>query len=103
MVDNSNASQPAAYTGLEIARNGRGQAVLYAADLLQDRAEMFDGGFHGIGSFTDPTAASVDPGFGAWSVQAVNRKLYVTFADPFAPTSGHMAAWWTCSIPTAAC
>jgi uncharacterized protein (TIGR03118 family) len=88
MVDNSNAGQPAAYTGLEIARNGRGQRVLYAADILQNRVEMFDGGFHAIGSFTDPTATSVDPGFGAWSVQAMHRKLYVTFADPFSAISG---------------
>jgi prepilin-type processing-associated H-X9-DG protein len=49
---------------------------------------MFGGHFNTIGSFTDPTAASVDPGSGAWSVQAVGNLLFVTWADPFSPVSG---------------
>jgi len=76
------------YTGLAIAQNSHGQNVLYAADIGQNRVEMFDGQFQAIGSFTDPTATSVDPGSGAWSVQAVHDKLYITFADPFSPVSG---------------
>ena len=42
---------------------------------------MFNGDFKAIGSFTDPTVTSIEPSFGAWSVQAVNDKLYVTFAS----------------------
>ena len=69
------------YTGLEIARNSHGQNVLYATDFTKNRVEMFGGHFNAIGSFTDPTVASIEPSFGPWSVQAVNNKLYVTFAS----------------------
>jgi uncharacterized protein (TIGR03118 family) len=79
MADNGAAGD--AYTGLEMARNSRGQYVLYAADFTQNRVEMFNGHFKPIGSFTDPTAKSIEPSFGTWSVQAVNNKLYVTYAS----------------------
>jgi uncharacterized protein (TIGR03118 family) len=82
------AEKPAAYTGLDIAKNSQGQYVLYAADILQNRVEMFDCKFKAVGSFTDPTATSVDAGFGAWSVSALNGEIYVTFANPFSPVSG---------------
>ncbi len=82
MVDNSTAANPALYTGLAIARNSKGQNVLYAADIGQNRVEMFNGRFKAIGSFTDPSVTSfADGSFSAWSVQAVNGKLYVTFAS----------------------
>jgi uncharacterized protein (TIGR03118 family) len=79
MVDNGAAGD--AYTGLEMAQNGRGHFVLYATDFTQNRVEMFNGHFRAKGSFTDPTVTSVEPSFGAWSVQAVGDKLYVTFAS----------------------
>jgi uncharacterized protein (TIGR03118 family) len=82
------AGNPAVYTGLDIAKNSKGQNVLYAADILQNQVEMFDCKFNPIGSFTDPTATSVDAGFGAWSVSALNGEIYVTFANPFSPVSG---------------
>jgi uncharacterized protein (TIGR03118 family) len=87
MVDHAAAG--ARYTGLEIAQNSKGQNVIYAADIGKNQVEMFDGSFKPIGSpFTDPSATSVDPGSGAWSVQAVGDELYVTFANPFSPVSG---------------
>ncbi len=79
MVDNGAAGD--LYTGLATARNSQGQNVLYAADVAQNRVEMFNGDFKAIGSFTDPTATSIDASLGAWSVQVVNDKLYVTFAS----------------------
>jgi uncharacterized protein (TIGR03118 family) len=79
MVDNSAAGD--IYTGLAMARNSQGQNVLYAADFTQNRVEMFNGDFKTIGSFTDSTVKSVEPSFGAWSVQAVKGKLYVTYAS----------------------
>jgi hypothetical protein len=78
MVDNGAAGD--IYTGLEIAKS-RGQTVLYATDFTQNRVEMFGGAFNAIGSFTDSSVTSVDPTLGAWSVQAVGDKLYVTFAS----------------------
>ena len=79
MVDNGAAGD--IYTGLDMARNSQGQNVLYATDFTQNRVEMFDGDFKPIGSFTDSTVTSIEPSFRAWSVQAVNGKLYVTFAS----------------------
>ena len=79
MVDNGAAGD--AYTGLDMAQNSQGKYVLYATDFTQNRVEMFNGDFKAIGSFTDPTVTSIEPSFGAWSVQAVSGKLYVTFAS----------------------
>jgi uncharacterized protein (TIGR03118 family) len=79
MVDNGAAGD--GYTGLDLAKNSQGQNVLYAADILQNRVEMFNGDFKPSGSFTDPTVTSIEPSFGAWSVQTVDNKLYVTFAS----------------------
>src|SRR5262245_9932517 len=63
MVDNSTESPARAdYTGLVIAQNSQGQNVLYAADFLNNRIDMFDGGFHSLGSFTDPNVPVQYPG-----------------------------------------
>jgi uncharacterized protein (TIGR03118 family) len=83
MVDNDAAGHPAVYTGLDIARNSHGQIVLYAADILNNRVDMLDGGFHAFGSFTDPSVT----GFGAWQVEDVNGRLFVTFGT-FPPPYG---------------
>ena len=48
------APRAADYTGLVIAQNSQGQNVLYAADFHNNKIDMFDGGFHSLGSFTDP-------------------------------------------------
>jgi uncharacterized protein (TIGR03118 family) len=86
---NNPAVKPAVFTGLEMAQNSQGQNVLYAADILNNRVEMLVGSFKATPTyFTDPTVTSVDAGFGAWSVQAVNGELYVTFVNPFSPVSG---------------
>jgi prepilin-type processing-associated H-X9-DG protein len=44
---------------------------------------MYGGSFNYMNYFTDSTVT----GFAAWSVQAVNNELYVTFANPFAKGS----------------
>jgi uncharacterized protein (TIGR03118 family) len=73
---------PSIYTGLDMAQDSQGHKVLYATDFYNNRVEMIDGSFTTIGSFTDPTVASFSDGsFRAWSVQAQNGKLYVTFAS----------------------
>jgi uncharacterized protein (TIGR03118 family) len=79
MVDNGAAGD--LYTGLQFGENSRRQIVLYATDFGKNCVEMFDRGFQSIGSFTDPNVTKIDPTLGAWSVQAVNGTLYVTFAS----------------------
>jgi uncharacterized protein (TIGR03118 family) len=95
MVDNSRESPfPASYTGLAIARNRHGKNVLYAADSgsgptsSNDRIDMFDGFFHSIGSFTDPSVASQYPGNTVFQVEEANGELYVTFTGFTAPFGG---------------
>jgi uncharacterized protein (TIGR03118 family) len=87
---------PAVYTGLEIGQDSAGDNVLYATGFLgpngtptspqAGRVEMIgkgaDGSFTTIRTFTDPSVTSfADGSYGAWSVQAVGDKLYVTFAS----------------------
>jgi uncharacterized protein (TIGR03118 family) len=88
MVDTFAAGNGVLFTGLDMAQNSQGQNVLYATEFSQKRVEMFDGGFTDIGGFTDPHATDLDANFGAWSVSALNDKLYVTFGDPFHVPSG---------------
>jgi uncharacterized protein (TIGR03118 family) len=87
---------PAVYTGLEIGQDSARDDVLYATDFLGPngtptspqggRVEMIgkgvDGDFTTLSTFTDPSVPSFSDGsYGAWSVQAVGNKLYVTFAS----------------------
>jgi uncharacterized protein (TIGR03118 family) len=83
------AGTPAIYTGLEIGHDSHGNNVLYAADFLNNRLEVINGSFTTIKS-TDCTGLGVagDPFSWVWSVQAVNDKLYVTFADLLNPAGG---------------
>ncbi len=95
VVDNSQeAPFAASYTGLVMAKNGHGHNVLYAADggssptTSNNRVDMFDGHFHSLGSFTDPNVVAQYPGNTAFQVEAVNNKLFVTFAGFAAPFGG---------------
>jgi uncharacterized protein (TIGR03118 family) len=81
MVDNSTETPKRAdYPGLVIAQNSHGQNVLYAADFNNNRIDMFDGGFHSLGSFTDPNVHSQYPTFTSWQVEKIGGQLWVTYA-----------------------
>jgi uncharacterized protein (TIGR03118 family) len=84
VVDNSiEYPFPASYTALAFARNSKGQNVIYAADsgsgpdTSNNRIDMFDAGFNYLGSFGDPNPP---PNMTVFNVQAVDHKLYVTYA-----------------------
>jgi uncharacterized protein (TIGR03118 family) len=83
------AGHPAIYTGLEIGQDSQGNNVLYAADFLNNQLEVINGSFTTI-SITNCAGLGVssDPYSWVWSVQAVNDKLYVTFADLLNPAGG---------------
>jgi uncharacterized protein (TIGR03118 family) len=73
---------PAIYTGLEIGQDGAGDDRLYATDFLGDHVEMINGSFTTVSTFTDSSVSGfADGSFRAWSVQAVNGNLFVTFAS----------------------
>jgi uncharacterized protein (TIGR03118 family) len=82
--------KPAIYTGLEIGQDSQGNNVLYAADFLNNQLEVIDGHFNDIGNPISCAGLGVssDPYSWVWSVQAVNDKLYVTFADLLNPAGG---------------
>src|SRR5215831_6304683 len=83
------AGTPAIYTGLEIGQDSHGNNVLYAADFLNNHLEVINGSFTTI-STTNCAGLGVssDPFSWVWSAQAVNDKLYVTFADLLNPAGG---------------
>jgi uncharacterized protein (TIGR03118 family) len=91
MVDNSTLSPfPASYTDLTMTRNKYGQMVIYATDSgvratqSNNDVEIYDGNFHLLGRFTDPSAPS---DMTAYSARIVNGKVYVTYAG-FTPADG---------------
>lgn len=70
-------SSGAVYTGLAITSNPTGN-LLFAADNANNKIDMYDGSFHLVNSFTDPTVPS---GFAPFGIQDINGLLYVTFAS----------------------
>jgi uncharacterized protein (TIGR03118 family) len=72
----NNASSGATYTGLAITSNESGN-FLFAADLANNKIDMYDSSFNLVNSFTD---ATVPPGFAPFNVQDLNGLLYVAFA-----------------------
>jgi uncharacterized protein (TIGR03118 family) len=82
LIDNSaEAPSRADYTGLVLAQNSHGQNVLYVADFHNNKIDMFDGGFHSLGSFTDAAVPTQYPVHTAWQVEEINGQLWVTFAS----------------------
>src|SRR5438067_12834340 len=81
VVDNSTeAPKRADYPGLVIAQNSLGQNVLYAADFNNNKIDMFDGDFHPLGSFTDPSVHAQYPSFNSWQVEDIGGRLYIAFS-----------------------
>jgi uncharacterized protein (TIGR03118 family) len=70
----------AVYTGLALSGNGTTH-LLYAANFLQRRIDVFDGTFTKVslpaGRFRDPFLPAT---FGPFGVQAINGDIYVTYA-----------------------
>jgi uncharacterized protein (TIGR03118 family) len=84
IVDNSTLSPfPASYADLTMARNKYGQMVIYASDsgatlaTSNNDVEIYDGNFHLLRRFSDP---SVRSDLTAYSARIVNGQVYVTFA-----------------------
>jgi uncharacterized protein (TIGR03118 family) len=89
MVNNSTEGLSGAwYSGLVIDKNSQGQNVLYAADRANNKVDMFDGNFHSLGSFTDQKVVAEYPGThpGAWQVEDVNGRLFVTWTLGVGPS-----------------
>jgi uncharacterized protein (TIGR03118 family) len=84
VVDNSAEHPfPASYTALTLARNRRGQNILYAADsgsgptTSNNRIDLFGPSFANAGHFSD---SNIPLGMTVFGVQAIDSKIYVAFA-----------------------
>jgi uncharacterized protein (TIGR03118 family) len=75
-VDNS--ASAALYTGLAFAKT-KTQTLLYAADAVNNKIDVYDGGFRFVKSFTDPSPPA---GLSVYQVQNLNGQIYVTLATP---------------------
>ena len=67
----------AAYTGLALATNN-GSPVLFAADNVNNRVDMFDGKFNLLKSFTD---THLPAGSAPYNVHIIKTNLFVTFTN----------------------
>jgi uncharacterized protein (TIGR03118 family) len=73
----NNSANGSVYTGLAIT-NKASHNRLYAADVANNKVDMFDGNFNSLGSFTD---AKLPKGFAPFGIQDLNGLVYVTFAS----------------------
>ncbi len=82
---NNNAAG-ASYTGLAIT-NRSTDNLLYAANLVKNVVEVYDGSFNLVNSFTDPTLPA---GYGPFGIQDLNGLVYVSFALISTAASGQI-------------
>lgn len=73
----NNSSKGSVYTGLAITNKASGN-FLYAADLANNKVDIYDGNFNLVSSFTDTTLPS---GFAPFGIRDINGFVYVTFAN----------------------
>jgi uncharacterized protein (TIGR03118 family) len=74
-VDNS--ASGASYTGLAITSKPSGN-FLYAADVANNKVDVYDGSFNFVKSFTDST---LPPGVAPFGIRDIGGLVYVTFAS----------------------
>ena len=73
----NNSSEKAVYTGLAITNKTSGNR-LYAADVANNKVDVYDGNFNLVTSFTDATVPS---GFAPFGIRDIDGLVYVTFAS----------------------
>lgn len=71
------SGQGAVFKGLALAQDDGGPPRLFAADFINNRVDMFNSRFQSVGAFTDP---SLPAGYAPFNVQALQGRIYVTFA-----------------------
>ena len=76
----NNSGSNASYTGLAVTNKTSGNS-LFAADINNNKVDIYDANFNFISSFTDINAPA---GYAPFGIQDINGQLYVAFA----PASG---------------
>jgi uncharacterized protein (TIGR03118 family) len=83
-VDNS--STGAIYTGLAITSKPSGN-FLYAADVANNKVDVYDGSFNFVKSFTDSTLPA---GFAPFGIQDIGGSVYVSFVSVTGASGGYI-------------
>lgn len=80
------ASNGASYTGLAITNKASGN-FLYAADIANNKVDVYDSSFNLVTSFTDSTLPAGNAPFG---IQDINGLVYVAFAPVDESPTGYV-------------
>jgi len=80
----NNSSAKSVYTGLAITNKTSGN-VLFAADMANNKVDIYDASFNFVKSFTD---ATLPTGFAPFGIQDLNGLVYVTFASTAGASGG---------------
>src|ERR1700676_2099406 len=80
----NNSANKASYNGLAVTSKKQGN-FLYAADLFNNKIDMYDSTFKFVKSFTDP---KIPKGFSTFNIQDINGLLYVAYASPTGGAGG---------------
>jgi uncharacterized protein (TIGR03118 family) len=79
----------AVYTGLAITSKSSGNR-LYAADVANDKVDIYDGSFNLVGSFGDPTKTA---GYAPFGVQDIAGRVYVAYAQTSGGAGGFVSVF----------
>jgi uncharacterized protein (TIGR03118 family) len=82
----NNAASGAIYTGLAISSGSSGN-FLYAADLANNKVDVYDGNFNLVTSFTDTTLPA---GYAPFGIQDIGGLVYVAFAQADEAPGGYI-------------
>src|ERR1700679_649897 len=74
----------AVYTGLAISSHTTGN-LLFAADVANNKVDVYNGTFSLVNSFTDP---KIPAGYAPFGIQDINGQVYVTYASQTGGSNG---------------
>jgi uncharacterized protein (TIGR03118 family) len=80
----NNSASNASYTGLAITSKTSGN-YLYAADINNNKVDMYDGNFNLVTSFTD---SALPAGYAPFGIQDINGSVLVAFAPSCGAAGG---------------
>jgi uncharacterized protein (TIGR03118 family) len=86
LIGVNNSAKGAVYTGLAITSKASGN-FLYAADVANNKVDVYDGKFKFVKSFTD---TSLPAGFAPSGIQDINGQVYVAFAATNGGSGGYI-------------
>jgi uncharacterized protein (TIGR03118 family) len=80
------SSPGSVYTGLAITSKTSGNS-LFAADIANNKVDVYDGSFNLVNSFTDP---AIPAGFAPFGIQVIDGQVFVAFASQSGAAGGYI-------------